>query len=264
MKACRCVILDPTGNLTALVLDPVAPDIEAFLTGKLLKESEQVAYLEPPSLPGAEAAIRLMGGEFCGNASMAAATWLLREHLAEGEERTMLLQVSGAEKPVPCRVRKTESGYQGTVLMPPVLDVCDIRLLDRPFTAVRMEGILHLIFEGAPMEKREAENLLARLSLLLPDEAIGLLQWNRNAGWLDPLVFVRGSGSMVWEHGCGSGSAAVGACEALRNGEGLTATAVHQPGGTITAAAEVRNHALRSVRITGTVRLGQEKTMQLS
>lgn len=263
MKACRCVILDPTGNLTALVLDPVAPDAEACLTGKLLKESEQVAYLEPPSLPGAEAAIRLMGGEFCGNASMAAAAWLLREHLAEGEERTMLLQVSGAEKPVPCRVRKTESGYQGTVLMPPVLDVCDIRLLDRPFTAVRMEGILHLIFEGAPMEKREAENLLARLSLLLPDEAIGLLQWNRNAGWLDPLVFVRGSGSMVWEHGCGSGSAAIGALEALRAGNGELTTPVSQPGGVIRAAAEAQEGSIQSVKITGRIRIGKESVIEI-
>ena len=62
MSPCRYVILDPTGNLTALVLDPVAPKAEASLTEALLKFSEQVAYLEPPILPGAEAAIRLMGG----------------------------------------------------------------------------------------------------------------------------------------------------------------------------------------------------------
>ena len=119
-----------------------------------------------------------------------------------------------------------------------------------------MEGILHLIFEGAPMEKREAENLLARLSLLLPDEAIGLLQWNRNAGWLDPLVFVRGSGSMVWEHGCGSGSAAVGAYEALKSGDGVHTVSVRQPGGTILAAADAAGGRIRSVSITGEVRIG--------
>ena len=256
MSPCRYVILDPTGNLTALVLDPVVPKAEASLTEALLKFSEQVAYLEPPILPGAEAAIRLMGGEFCGNASMAAAAWLLRDRFTGPEAQTINLQVSGANQPVPCRVEKTATGFRGTVLMPPVLDVQSVRLLDRSFTAVRMEGILHLIDEVAPLNRPTAEALLARLAALLPDEAIGLLRWDRAAGMLVPLVFVRGSGSMVWEHGCGSGSAAVGAFEALRHGEGLTVTDIRQPGGVITVRAEVRNARITSVSITGNIRFG--------
>ena len=263
MITCRFVVLDPTGNLTALVLDPVVPNAEKCVTKKLLEISEQVAYLEPPSHPGSEAAIRLMGGEFCGNASMAAAAWLLRDHLAIGHERTILLQVSGASKPVPCHIRKTKDCFQGTVSMPPVLELRRISLLNRLFTAVRMEGILHLIDEGTPLEKREAERTLAGLSETLPDEAIGLLQWNRDAGRLDPLVFVRANGSMVWEHGCGSGSAAVGAYEALRNGNGVTATEIHQPGGTIITCAEVSDSSIVSIQITGSIHLGQEKKMEI-
>ena len=89
MKTYRYVKLDPTGNTTCLVLDPTEPQDEKAVTRKLLEECEQVAYLEAPTQPGAVAAIRLMGGEFCGNAAMAAAAWLVREELAEGEKKAV-------------------------------------------------------------------------------------------------------------------------------------------------------------------------------
>ena len=76
MRRYSYVILDPTGNLTGLVLDPVDPEDRAAVTGELLKQCEQVAYLVPPGRPESAAGIRLMGGEFCGNAAMAAAAWL--------------------------------------------------------------------------------------------------------------------------------------------------------------------------------------------
>ena len=263
MKTCRYVILDPTGNLTALVLDHVTREEERFLTKALLKISEQVAYLESPAIPGAEAAIRLMGGEFCGNAAMASAAWILRNHLTAGEEKKILMQVSGADRPVSCHIKKTEECFQGTVLMPGVQSLYRISLAGRSFSAVKMEGILHLIHEDAPMDKNTTENLLRDIASSLPDEAVGLLQWNRTRGELIPLVFVRGSNSMVWEHGCGSGSAAIGAYEAFLHGDGITVTAIHQPGGTITADVEVKNGIIISIRITGFIHLDQVRTIEL-
>ena len=97
MRSYRYVKLDPTGNMTCLVLDPASPEDEKILTRELLKECEQVAYLEEPVKPGTVAAVRLMGGEFCGNAAMAAAAWLVRDELAEGEEKSLLLEMSGTE-----------------------------------------------------------------------------------------------------------------------------------------------------------------------
>ena len=102
MRSYRYVKLNPTGNLTCLVLDRTSPEDEKILTRELLKECEQVAYLEEPENPGAVAAVRLMGGEFCGNAAMAAAAWLVRDELAEGEEKSLLLEMSGTEEPVFC------------------------------------------------------------------------------------------------------------------------------------------------------------------
>ena len=263
MKTCRYVVLDPTGNLTALVLDPVLPEEEAFLTNELLKVSEQVAYLEKPALPGAAAAIRLMGGEFCGNAAMAAAAWLLRDRLSERQESAILLQVSGAKEPVPCRVQALGGLLRGTVRMPAVLGVRGEEYCGRCFTAVRMEGILHLIDPAGIPDPAEAEALLRRIVARLPDEAVGLMRWDRETGTLTPLVYVRGSGSLVWEHGCGSGSAAVGACEALLRGDGTTVTEVRQPGGTITVSAEVRSGAVTGISIAGLIRFGAEQVIRI-
>ena len=105
--------------------------------------------------------------------------------------------------------------------------------------------------------------MLRQIAGLLPDEAIGLIQWDRTRQYMRPLVFVRGSGSLVWEHGCGSGSAAVGAAEALRNGPGETETEVKQPGGTIRVSAAAGNGQILSVKISGRVKLGKETIIEI-
>ena len=263
MKTYRYVKLDPTGNITCLVLDPAEPGDEQVLTRELLKECEQVAYLEEPSLPETVAAIRLMGGEFCGNAAMAAGAWLVRDELAAGSKMSFLMQVSGASEPVNCCISRKAEGFEGTVAMPPVKEIREESIGGKSFTLVRMDGIVHLIDEGTSLEKEAAEKLLREAADTLPDEAVGLLQWNREMQYMRPLVYVRGSESMVWENGCGSGSAAVGAAEALRAGNGVKFTQVKQPGGVIGVSAEAENGQILSVQITGQVRLNTETVIEI-
>ena len=264
MRSYRYVRLDPTGNLTCLVLDPTAPEDEPLITRTLLQQCEQVAYLEPPERPGSAAAIRLMGGEFCGNAAMATAAWLVRDELKAGEETSLLLEVSGAETPTPCRICRTSEGFEGTVRMPGTPRVSETVFQGLTLAQVRLKGIVHLICRNQRMEKERAEELLRRIAAQLPDEAAGLLQWDREARFMQPLVYVRGSDSMVWEHGCGSGSAAVGAYEAMASGDGKTVIPVRQPGGIITVTAEIAQGAVCSVSITGKVRLGTEQTITIN
>ena len=263
MRRYSYVILDPTGNLTGLVLDPVDPEDRAAVTGELLKQCEQVAYLVPPGRPESAAGIRLMGGEFCGNAAMAAAAWLIRDEAEQEEEKKLLLEVSGAEDPVLCTVRKTGDGFEGTVEMPGIPEIGTESFCGISFTAVRMEGITHLVCDDRTFEKDEAEGLLRRIAELVPAEAVGLIQWDRANRYMQPLVYVRGSGSMVWEHGCGSGSAAVGAAEALRNGEKETTVPVGQPGGTIRVRAGTENGRITEVAITGSIRIGSQSTIMV-
>ena len=259
MKPAKYVLLDPTGNRTALVTEWGGREDEKEITRRLMEKSEQVAYLEAAGLPGAAARLRLMGGEFCGNASMAAAGWLVRGELAGGAERTVPLEVSGAAGIVACRIRGKENGFEGTVGMPGVLGTWKTECRGIPLEAVRMEGILHLVREGRePLEKEEAEALLREAAGRVPDEAVGLLDRNLETGYMRPLVFVRGSGTTVWETACGSGSAAIGALEALRKGTGSTVTPVPQPGGTIRAEARAENGRVTEITITGFVPLGEE------
>ena len=110
MSAVRYVILDPTGNITCLVTQASGID-ERRLTRRLMQECEQVAYLEPPTLPGSMARIRLMGGEFCGNAAMASACWLaMKKGLLTPEPVVFPLEMSGVNGLLPCRVHSVPGG----------------------------------------------------------------------------------------------------------------------------------------------------------
>ena len=259
MKSCTYVILNPSGNLTALVTEWGGQADEAEITRRLMKESEQVAYLEAPSLPGAVARLRLMGSEFCGNAAMAAAGWLVRDELRPGAEITVPLEVSGAPNLVFCRLKGVRDGcFEGTVNMPPVTEILRMEIGGTELTAVRSEGILHLIREGAaPLAPEEAEKLLREAAARVPDPAVGLLDRNPETGFTVPLVFVRAAGTLVRETACGSGSAAIAAAEALRAG-GKVSVPVPQPGGIIRAEAAAENSAVTEVSITGNVLIGEE------
>ena len=260
MKEISYVILDPTGTLTGLVLDPVDPAGEPAVTSRLMTECEQVAYLETPQNREAAGRIRMMGGEFCGNAAMAAACYLAeRDGLAAAGETDILLEVSGTEGILQCRVRpNTDEGraniWQGTVPMPAVTEIISLDIEEFSYPVVRMPGIAHLIRTGNYPTETEAERILHRAAELLPDEAVGLLLRDREGGMMRPLVLVKGSRTLVWETGCGSGSAAIGALTAVFRGDGITETDVIQPGGTIRVRAEVRGGQVINLMITGNVR----------
>ncbi len=264
MKAYRYVTLDPTGNLTCLVLDPVLDEDRKEVIHALIRRCEQVGFLLPCEGSGTAARLEMMGGEFCANASMAAACYLARERSLPGPSE-VLLEVSGASKAVPCRVRPLEDGtFEGTVTMPPVVETAYLDLGAFCAEVVRLEGIAHVILEDIPLEKDRAEALLLSIAEQLPDPAAGLLLWDSKARFLRPLVYVRESGTLIWESGCGSGSTALGVCLALRRGDGVTLTDIRQPGGTLRASVSVQNGTAESVRLSGIVKIGETGLLSLS
>lgn len=254
-KEIRYVLLDPTGNLTCLVLDPVEARDRSGVTERLMDRCEQVGYLMSPARGEARARLQMMGGEFCGNASMAAAAWLA---LQAGEtEAAVPLEVSGAEGVLTCLVRRApDSTWQGTVEMPRVLAIEPFRWAGRPLTAVRMPGMVHLICLER-LAEAEAETLLRGAAEALREPAAGLLQWDEASGTMRPLVLVREAGTMVWETACGSGSTAIGAWRAQRAGTDLE-TEVRQPGGVL----KVRSAGGR-LFLTGTIRIGEPRVLRI-
>ncbi|MBR4500550.1 MAG: hypothetical protein IKP22_01470 [Clostridia bacterium] len=256
MNKIRYVLLDPTGNLTCLVTDPVPPDVRSAVTDILMDRCEQVGYL---TLSGEVPRLEMMGGEFCGNAAMACAAYLAEKAGAAGDT-AVRLSVSGAEGAVECSVRPLSPGlWEGRVAMPPVRGYRHVDLGGRTAALVSMEGIAHLIMEGPPLEKAEAETLLLKTAPALPEEAVGLLQWDGD--FMRPLVLVKKSGTLVWENGCGSGSTAL--CAHLALSRGVKRIAVRQPGGTILAEAETCPDGNVRVSITGSIRFRGEGNIPL-
>ena len=193
---------------------------------------------------------------------MAAAGWLIRDSLGNGQVMTVPIEVSGAQGIVFCKIRGLETGFEGTVDMPQVLGISRQNVSGTDVTEVRMEGITHLIRESCePIGKEEAETLLMAYAERSQDPAAGLLDRNPETGFVRPLVYVRGSGTLVWENACGSGAAAVGALEAWRQESGTVRTEVPQPGGKLLAEAAAEQGTVREVRITGMVRIEAEKEM---
>ena len=94
-------ILDPTGNITALVETPVDPARQPETAAALMArhpQVEQVGFLSPPAEGAVRGTLRMAGGEFCGNATMSAAALAFLDDSSDAGEgpRRVLFRVSGA------------------------------------------------------------------------------------------------------------------------------------------------------------------------
>lgn len=244
----------PTGNMTVLVKTPVPrgeqPAVAASLMDYGSVHAEQAGFLEPATLPGARARLQMAGGEFCGNAAMSLAACLARADGIQAGE--IVIEVSGAEKPVSCRVRSEGGAYLCALDMPlPATPetVCG-------FPALRLPGIVHAIVEDRDVD---APALVRRIAAETGEDAAGVILFSRERMEIKPLVYVPAAKTMVWERGCGSGTAAVGAYLALEKG-GDADLALAQPGGVIGVRARCRDGRITSLAIEGRVRIVAEGT----
>ena len=255
----------PTGNVTVLVTTPVPRSMQPGIASRLLEDvgGEQVGFIEPVTDSRCAARLQMMGGEFCGNATMSLGAMLAREtELSDGAAMDLLLEVSGSADPVACHIRRAGEAFTGTVQMPlptgvgeTVLDT-DAGALTVPL--VRLPGIAHLILPAdVGLDEAQLRRRLPLWNDAIGADAIGALRFNADALSMDPLVWVPSAGTLVREHGCGSGTAAIGCIQALAAGRDVEA-GVRQPGGTITVRAGVEGNAITALSITGRVTLVEE------
>jgi len=92
-------VLDPAGNVTALVLSDVPAAERAQVAARLLRlpelHIEQAAFLTAPRC-GGEIRLEMMGGEFCGNALRCAGFYHALRTGAQGKT-CVFAEISGAE-----------------------------------------------------------------------------------------------------------------------------------------------------------------------
>ncbi len=169
------------GNSTALVADCPAPQ-KTSLIDSLLDQVEQVGFVDHAcDLPR----IRMMGGEFCINATLAFASTLG----AAG-----CLNASGVNHPV----RFANCDRESSIRLP--LNWC------REDNIILLEGIGFALWDGksrTAVEKDEIKTLCMRYNL----PAFGAILFDQDA--ITPYVYVPGVDSFVAETACGSGSVAL-------------------------------------------------------
>lgn len=257
-------VMDPTKNITLLVTSPVPRDRQSQAAAALLAReatAEQVGFLE--YAPSGGKRLQMMGGEFCGNATMSYGAWLCRnEGLAIGESRELALEVSGSRTPVACTITALPDCFTGTVTMPLPERIAPVCFDDRHLPVVFLPGICHIIVPAEAISREEAEPLLRRWSAQLPGEAAGLLLLDERRMRMTPLVYVKSTDTAVWECSCGSGSAAVGAWLTVTR-QAPQCVSIKQPGGTLAVATTWHEGVLHSLTITGIVEIGRSQELDL-
>ena len=288
-KGLSCCILDPTGNITALVEGDVPVSRQPETAARIMRlrpETEQVGFVRMRGADHAEESaqdtegqnetlnsgiqvrLRMAGGEFCGNASMsAAALYRYRTGGAypAGSDTwaSVSLAVSGAAEPVEVRLREIPAAgpaWSARVKMPKASGI-------EPFedmTLVRMQGISHMIIEEGSRffhlknDKSAAEAAVREWCGRLSADGLGLMFLEREEAaqrWkMTPLVFVPGSGTVFWENSCASGTAAAGMCFSASSGK-REELALQEPGGELQVFSDP---ATGETWLSGTVRLTEE------
>ena len=241
--------INPTGNITLIVESPVPRERQRDTAVMLMahdKDAEQVGFIEAPSDGRCALRLQMMGGEFCGNASISCAALLAEKNDVAGSSFTF--EISGIDEPINVNVHKeTDRTYTGTVSMPLPERMEMHRFGGNELPTVHFPGISHIISEGT-VKRCEAEKSIADWCAELNAEALGVMFIDGEK--LTPLVYVASTGTAVWEHSCASGSTAAAAFFAAKKG-GDCAFRFAQPGGTIGVAAKVSGGRVSELILEG-------------
>ncbi|MFB9325557.1 diaminopimelate epimerase [Paenibacillus aurantiacus] len=256
----------PTQNMTVLVKTdhPAAqwPRIASQVMSYDSVYAEQVGFIGRAARTGADARLTMAGGEFCGNACMSLAVYHAAERgLAADDIAHVQLEASGTEQLVSCHVTRGSDAYICRIDMPSPRQIeqrtisFDGSELD--IAIVRYPGFIHLVVERERFddEAREKVQALAKLlGVATGAPLIGVMLYNPAISEMAPLIYVPYLESLVWERGCGSGTASVGAYLAWQHKRDI-AQDIRQPGGIIRVFAVHHPESPGSVAIEGAVHI---------
>lgn len=253
-------VLDPAGNVTAIVCSDVPAAERARVAAQILRLPElgieQVAFLTAPR-SGGEIRLEMMGGEFCGNALRCAGFYQALRTGAQGKS-CVFAEISGADGVQPV-MADTAEGTASTV-MPLPLSVQPAGWADVQAARVTFAGITHFVIDCAQPD----EALVQRAIAAAPGaSAVGAIFLDRAHGSIKPVVFVRETASCVAENSCASGSVAAAVVLTADFADGITEIGIGQPGGTLEVGVQRTDGAVTGLSIGGAVRLTQTLTVTL-
>ncbi|MED4531597.1 diaminopimelate epimerase [Metabacillus fastidiosus] len=257
---------NPTQNMTILVKPNYPIEDYKKIASKIMSydsvHAEQVGFIEKPINSKAAAHLQMAGGEFCGNACMALGAFIATEKgLKQNEMMEILLEVSGTDQLITCQVKKISDEYYCQINMPipEKIEQRTIRYddIDLNIIIVRYREFIHIVIEVEEFcesIKEKAQSLAKLLGVTLGSNLIGILLYKTKSDELAPLIYVPHLDSMIWERGCGSGTASLGAYLAWKNKDEVVAN-IRQPGGAINVVASCYNEELKSLQIEGFVEI---------
>lgn len=234
----RVTIARPGGNDTAIVWDTVSRDKQGALSKKIQATYpgiEQVMFVEE-GVNGLKRG-QMAGGEFCGNATRS-----LGYLLMAGKDGEITLEVSGANKPMKVTV---DNGMAQTSL--PVKEDLESAQQDGNNYIVHLDGISFVITSSkdemgqkilsAKDEEAQKEVVMDILNNNgfakdYPASGIMVAEPQEDGSFkMEPFVYVRDTGTLYYETGCGSGSTSVGVMVAKETGLPVDKLKITQPSG---------------------------------
>ena len=230
-------IINPAGNITALVTSPVMLEKQKAVAMAILDKEptcEQVGFVSEGK-DGSHINMRMAGGEFCGNATMSAAIlYCERTGIESGE---ILVKVSGVSDLVPVTVCKNGDYYECEIKMPKPLslkeELFQFENHNYRYPVVSFSGIDHVIIED-DMPIYMAETAIKIWCDKLKTKGIGFMLYEKEYESLRPLVYVKEPETMCFESSCASGTAAL-ITYLSKNLTVDTEKTIKEPGGNITA-----------------------------
>ena len=235
MTQCEFYLVNPNNNITVLVESQFSAEVQPFVAKRLLnkeKSGEQVGFIIDEKSDSFDIKIRMSGGEFCGNACMAAAAVYLSK--IKEPKQLVRVSISGCDSPVNVIIKEKDAdGYLCCVQMPKTLSIGEITAVisgkECILPIVHFKGISH-IFIKEKLGRGEAETLIKNMSQELKTDALGLMFISEDYSSLTPLVYVPKADTLYWENSCASGTAALGEYLLKVNPDLLPIT-VSEPGG---------------------------------
>lgn len=209
------IITAAGGNGTAIqVIKQPLTRAEYASRGKTLgKEMEPFGAEQAGFLAPSLSHFEMAGGEFCGNASRAAAVLLSQIK----RQPKITFSVSGFQGTVEAAIKQqSDKLYSVRCRFPGLpITITPITIADKQMDIVDLDGIVHIIIKGAfpKQTARYQESLrdLVRQLKLEEREAVGVI-WiddSRRGVTMQPVVWVKDVDTCFYEQSCGSGAIAV-------------------------------------------------------
>ena len=225
-------IINPTGNITALVTSDVQKQLYRKVAVEIFKDNPNVEQVGFVQFKDGSIDLNMSGDEFCGNAAVSAAALFCEVFYKNGKTELTVNFTPQAEQ-VSVTVLK-ENGYyncKGIFKTPDDIRQYTFSFKDREynFPLVTLNGIMHIVADES-LSESDARGVIKGLAKKLSARALGIMIFSAKTKTMKPLVYVSEVDTLFLENSCASGCCAVSSLQKDNSKIGII-----QPSGTIYA-----------------------------